>query len=100
LGGAQGGGVLASATVAWEDPAVLVVHRGALWVLIGICCVPAVTAWLTAGVHSFRRGHGRVREAPLAFAGMCVDRLMVGVGTGLAAATVVFLLASLWVQLT
>jgi hypothetical protein len=66
----------------------MVVHRTALWVLYGVCCVAAVAIALhSAFVTTDRRRSLRFVETLL-------DRLLVGLGVGLAAAVVLLFMAA------
>ena len=67
------------------------VDRTWLAVLCVFCCVPSVALWMRLRLQQFRERHGSARTAPAHFAETVLDGLMMGVGTGLAAATVVLL---------
>ena len=77
----------------------MVVNRSVLWLLMAGCCAPSVVRLIRLRLDEARGQHGRWREAPLSFAGACLDGVLTGVGVGLGAACGVLAVCALWVEL-
>ena len=71
--------------------AALIVDRELLWILIAVCCAPAVLVVAAARVRAVQRN---TRPRRLAYVGAAVDGLLTGVGIGLSLALVVLLVAA------
>ena len=60
-------------------------------ILTAMCCAPSVGFWFRLRLREFRAAHGSARTAPGRFMESCVDGVMMGLGTGLAAACAVLI---------
>ena len=78
----------------------MVVNRAGLWVLLAICCLPSLGSVLRLRLQAQRAEYGNWREAPLSFAGACVDGVLTGLGIGMSVALAAFVAAGVWVRVT
>jgi hypothetical protein len=71
--------------------AALTVDRDLLWILMAVCCAPAVLVVAATRLRAVQRDG---RPPRLAYVGAAVDGVLTGVGIGLSVALVVLLLAA------
>jgi hypothetical protein len=85
--------------VAPRDPAGVVVHRDALWLLIAACVAPSVAVVLRRRLARLGREHVGSSATPLQRVEAVVDGLMIGLGVGLGIAVAFLSLAWAWVSI-
>jgi hypothetical protein len=81
--------------------ATVVVHRTALWVLIVACSMLGVVYAVVTGLRrEYYATHRSWHEAPWRALKHCADAALTGMGLGLAAATVIFVVAAVVALIT